>query len=176
MDLVSPQVAAAGLKSAASLGRAVVGRYRPVGVPRTGSREDRAEAYRRMLDASTAAWHVVYTVNVMTHAGRAERRWAATQLTRASEVTMELIGALNHVRLCGTEVVVAAAEELVTATQELDVGARPKQLQEGSTALFKAQAAFLDVCREELAYNPRWWQFRRRRAMRAVAANKRLDA
>ncbi|MEV7817373.1 hypothetical protein AB0P05_43050 [Streptomyces flaveolus] len=55
MTFITSGVAAAGIKVTGSVTSALIGRYRPKGVPRLGSKEDRAEAYRRLLDASTRA-------------------------------------------------------------------------------------------------------------------------
>ncbi|MFE5143939.1 hypothetical protein ACFRDV_41040 [Streptomyces fagopyri] len=56
MTFISPGTAAAGIKATGSVASALIGRYRPAGVPRLGSNEDRAEAYGRLLDASARSF------------------------------------------------------------------------------------------------------------------------
>jgi hypothetical protein len=44
MDLITPGVAAADVRATGSAVGALIGRYRPTGIPRLGSKEDRAAA------------------------------------------------------------------------------------------------------------------------------------
>ncbi|MGW4081283.1 hypothetical protein ACWELB_48865 [Streptomyces asiaticus] len=61
----------------------LVGRYRPMGVPRLGSREDRAEAYRRLLDASTRSFNYAYQfAHLKREAGRAAHKLLLGQTPR----------------------------------------------------------------------------------------------
>ncbi|MER7914384.1 hypothetical protein [Streptomyces sp. NPDC096068] len=156
--------AAAGIKATGSVASALIGRYRPAGVPRLGSKEDRAQAYRRMLDASTRSFGYAYQVS---HLQR-EAKWAAHkvllgQIQQTWEVTSELIGALHGVRLCGTVPVIAAAEDLVAATSDLQLNEKDRaRFQEQVEAVVAAQGVFLDTCREDLSYATRWWQLVRR--------------
>ncbi|MCX2928407.1 hypothetical protein [Streptomyces sp. NEAU-W12] len=85
------------------------------------------------------------------------------QLPQAWELSSELIGALQGVRLCGSVHVIAAAETLVAATGDLDLNEKSADhFQQQAGAVVAARDAFLDVCREDLAYTARWWQVRRR--------------
>ena len=66
-------------------------------------------------------------------------------------------------RLCGTVHVIDAAEKLVTATSDLELNERnADRFQRQADAVVAAQRAFLDACREDLAYNTRWYQPLRR--------------
>lgn len=79
----------------------------------------------------------------------------------------ELISALHGVRLCGSVQVIAAAESLVAATSDLELNEkRAERFQRQAEAVVAAQGAFLDTCREDLAYTARWWQLLRRRKER----------
>lgn len=55
MDPITPSTAAAGAMVAGQIASAVIGSYRLTSVPRLGRKEDRANAYRRLMDASTAS-------------------------------------------------------------------------------------------------------------------------
>lgn len=168
MDLITPSTAAAGVRAAGQITSAVIGSYRPTGVPRLGSKEDRAAAYRRLLDASTRAFNLAYMYGHMNRtAGRAAHKLLIGQMPAVWEATAELISALNGVRLCGTVQVIAAAEELVTVTGDIDMGERKAGLaQQQADRVVEAQRAFLEACREELAYSAQWWQVFRRRKER----------
>ncbi|GGY40832.1 hypothetical protein [Streptomyces djakartensis] len=103
MTFTTSGVAAAGVKATGSVTSALIGRYRPTGVPRLGSKEDRAEAYRRLLDASTRSFGYAYQfAHLRREAGRAADKVLLGQLPQLWETTSELMGALHGVRLCGT--------------------------------------------------------------------------
>ncbi|MGP3991781.1 hypothetical protein [Streptomyces sp. 3N207] len=129
-------------------------------MPRLGSNEDRAGAYRRLLDASARSFGYAYQfTHVRCEAGQAANKVLLDQLPQAWELT----GALQSVRLCGSVQVIAAAETLVAATGDLDLNAKSAdRFQQQADAVVAARDAFLDVCREDLAYTARWWQIRRR--------------
>ncbi|MFG2988944.1 hypothetical protein ACGFZK_06505 [Streptomyces sp. NPDC048257] len=173
MTFTTSGVAAAGIKATGSVSAALIGRYRPTGVPRLGSKEDRAEAYRRLLDASSRSFHYAYQFShLQGEAGRAAHKLLLGRLPQAWEVSSELIGALHGVRLCGTVPVIAAAEGLITATGNLELNERDGvRFQQQAEAVVAAQDAFLDACREDLAYAARWWQparrYKERRFLRA---------
>ncbi|MEH0549162.1 hypothetical protein QA802_40770 [Streptomyces sp. B21-105] len=163
MTFITPGMAAAGIKATGSVASALIGRYRPTGVPRLGSNEDRAEAYRRLLDASARSFGYAYQfAHLRREAGRAANKVLLGQLPQAWELSSELIGALQGVRLCGSVHVIAAAETLVAATGDLDLNEKSADRFQQADAVVAAQDAFLDVCREDLAYTARWWQVRRR--------------
>ncbi|TRV73328.1 hypothetical protein FKN01_27535 [Streptomyces sp. 130] len=165
MDLITSGVATAGIKAAGGPLGALMGRYRPAGVPRLGSREDRAGAYRRMLDASTRSFaHSYQFANLRREAGRASHKLLVAQMPAMWEISSDLISALNGVRLCGSVQVIAAAENLVAAAGDLDLNERKaNRFQLQAEAVVDAQKTFLDTCREELSYNARWYQFLRKR-------------
>lgn len=160
--------AAAGIKATGSVTAALIGRYRPTGVPRLGSKEDRAEAYRRLLDASTRSFSYGYYFSHMQRkAGRAATKLLVGQIPQGWEISGELICALHGVRLCGTTPVIATAETLVSVTSDLDLNEKDgARFQQQADAVVAAQAAFLDACREDLAYATRRWQLLRRRKER----------
>ncbi|MFJ8957312.1 hypothetical protein ACIRO1_45205 [Streptomyces sp. NPDC102381] len=164
MTVTTSGLAAAGIKATGSVTAALIGRYRPTGVPRLGSKEDRAEAYRRLLDASTRSFNYAFQFShLQREAGRAAHKLLLGQLPQGWEVSGELIGALHGVRLCGTVPVIAAAEALVTATGELELNEKDgSRFQQQAEAVVAAQGAFLDACREDLAYATKPWQLVRR--------------
>ncbi|MGW7276542.1 hypothetical protein ACWGH5_39365 [Streptomyces sp. NPDC054864] len=168
MTFITPGVAAAGIKATGSVASALIGRYRPTGVPRLGSNEDRAQAYRRLLDASARSFGYAYQFShLRREAGRAANKILLSQLPQVWELSSELISALQDVRLCGSVHVIAAAENLVTATSNLDLNEKTADcFQQQAEAVVAARDSFLDVCREDLAYTASWWQVLRRRKER----------
>ncbi|MFC7795383.1 hypothetical protein [Streptomyces cinereoruber] len=90
-------------------------------------------------------------------------------------MSSELLAALNAVRLCGTVTVIDAAEELVTAAGDLNLGERSAaRFDVQARAVVAAQKKFLEVCREGLAYSTRWYQvirhWKERRFLKRQAA------
>ncbi|MFD7758030.1 hypothetical protein [Streptomyces sp. NPDC059757] len=164
MTFTTSGVAAAGIKATGSVTAALIGRYRPTGVPRLGSKEDRAEAYRRLLDASTRSFNYAFQFShLQREAGRAAHKLLLGQLPQAWEVSGELIGALHGVRLCGTVPVIAAAEDLVAATSDLELNEKDgDRFQRQAEAVVAVQGVFLDACREDLSYATKRWQLLRR--------------
>lgn len=156
------------MKSAGAITSSIIGRYRPAGVPRTGSTEDRADAYRRLLDAATRSFAYAYTNHHMQHeGGRSGRRYVLGQMPQGWEISAEVLAALHGVRLCGTAPVIAAAEDLVNATGDLNFGETDAAVfQAAADNVVTVQKAFLDACRTDLAYNTRWYQIGRRRTER----------
>ena len=74
---------------------------------------------------------------------------------------------------CGSVPVIAAAETLVKATSDLDLNEKNgARFQRKAEAVVTAQEAFLDVCREDLAYTVRWYQVLRRRKERRFLREK----
>lgn len=164
MTFTTSGVAAAGIKATGSVSAALIGHYRPTGVPRLGSKEDRAAAYRRLLDASTRSFNYAFQFShQQREARRAAEKLLLSQLPQAWEISSELIGALHGVRLCGTVQVIATAEDLVAATSALEVNEKDRdRFQRQAEDVVAAQKLFLDGCREDLAYATRWWQLSRR--------------
>lgn len=159
-----PGTAAAGVKAAGNMVSAAIGRYHPAGVPRTGSREDRATAYRRLLDASTRAFAYTYMNNHMKReAGWAAYGYLKGQMPLGWEISAELIGALHGVRLCGTLPVIATAEVTVNAASDMNFGEKDSAVfQKAADAFVVAQKEFLDACRADLGHNAKPWQIWRR--------------
>ncbi|WP_371605041.1 hypothetical protein OG345_42240 (plasmid) [Streptomyces sp. NBC_01220] len=164
MTFITPGIAAAGIKATGSVTAALIGHYRPTGVPRLGSKEDRAQAYRRMLEASTRSFNYAYQFShLQREAGRPAHKLLLGQLPQMWEVTGELISALHGVQLCGTVAVIDLAKELAAATSDLELNEKDgARVQRQAEVIVAAQAAFLDACREDLAYVTRWWQVPRR--------------
>lgn len=146
------------------------GRYRPVGVARVGSAEDRVQAYRRFLDAaqqcgSTAIWYAGMTP-VAAKNYQVGEPWARELFFRLMESMNEMASAVAAVRLCGPDYVIAAAESVGEALPDPAIGDVPEQLEKGIEPYRIAIKEFLDAARHDLAYNPRWWQFLRKRRER----------
>ncbi len=89
-----------------------------------------------------------------------------------------------ELELVGTEAIVAAAERVNTgmrAAHQLKCDALEPEIKELSDLVEEAANQFIQVCRTELWYTPRWWQLHRhvgqaagRVAARSWAATQRL--
>ncbi|MFF2399127.1 hypothetical protein [Streptomyces goshikiensis] len=145
---------ALGLATARSIGKigaAAVSRYRPVGVARVGSSEDRAQAYRRFLDAE--AHHRLALGFSEALAGATDGTHPLSlEVSRDLMATgAELVCALQGVQLCAPDYVIKAAQDVVAA-----LSARGK---EGTAPYPDSVVALLNAARHDLDYNPKRWQF-----------------
>ncbi|MFB7634658.1 hypothetical protein ACFC0M_27425 [Streptomyces sp. NPDC056149] len=172
-------LAPAAVRAAGVVTKAALSRYRPAGVARVGSAEDRAQSYRRFLDAIA---HVIDTQILYFYRrrdaeavqGRRRRRLHARLVELRDEAWRnytqaqhEVHAALLGIRLCAPTSVLAAAENLVRAV--------PRYYQPGTSVTLgeddfltahdecaEVKAAFLEAARHDLAYNPRPWQLLRK--------------
>lgn len=172
-------MATAGARTAGSITSAAIGRYRPAGVPRTGSTEDRAAAYQRLLDAATTAHSTVYLFrHVQQQVG--ERKSEAALLPHVGRVFdsgAELLAALGAVRLRGTIAVITAAESLVNAASDLDMNEKDDdRFGARFRAVIDAQGAFLTAARTDLGYDTKPHQVIRRWKERKFLARQQETA
>lgn len=163
---IPPNVAAAGVKSAGSITSAIIGRYRPAGVPRTGSTEDRAVAYQRLLDAVIHGQGVLFmlrTVQMAVGSKKTDEVFGSS-MSEFMHTGTEVLAALGAVKLRGTVAVIAAGEKLVSAHSELDMNEKDDRVFHAQyKAVTDAQAAFLDAARTDLGYDTKPYQLLRRR-------------
>lgn len=174
----------AAVRAASVVTKAALSRYRPVGVARVGSAEDRAQSYRRFLDtiAHVIDTQVLYFYRRLdadaVQQGWLQRRLQARRVELRDEAWRnytqaqhEVHAALLGIRLCAPAPVLASAENLVEAV--------PRFYQPGTRVTLpeddfltahdecaEAKAAFLEAARHDLAYNPRPWQLLRKRRER----------
>lgn len=141
-------------------------RYSPQGVIRVGSREDRAQTYIRFLDAFA---------EVRSHFALLELREAKTQppterlfiddelLTNADfrSASIRLIAALNVLRICAPSYVIYAAE--TTCGCIPDGVPKWKEYASDMGAVDDAFFELMEAVRHDLDYEPKWWQFWKRR-------------
>lgn len=179
---MEPGVVPATVRATGAIASAALGRYRPAGVARIGSPEDRAQAYRRFLNAIAYVGDTqvsyFYAFGERESASRASllRRpylLAVERLAwrRYCEAQYEVHGALLGVRLCASAPVLAAAEEAVKAiprpwnleTREL---LPEEEYLKSHDRAGAARTKFLEEARHDLAYNPKPWQFLRKRRER----------
>lgn len=144
---------AAGVRALSSIASAALNRYRPVGVARCGSPEDRAQAYRRLLD-SVADLEITrsYWKAIGEHGGISASSLFSDASARVAAASSEALAAVRNVQLCAPAYVIAAAEDAVEAARTSD-----------SDACNKAQARFLESARHDLDYNPKRWNLLARR-------------
>jgi hypothetical protein len=181
---IPPSAAAAGARATGSITGALVSRYRPAGVPRTGSTEDRAASYQRLLDAISAAQTTIYLFRYLpknaadnstqaalpllqpirrAFAERQALEALTPQVGRVFDVSAELLAALGAVQLRGTLTVITAAEALVAAVGDLEETSAPDDAFDKTfRALVDARTAFLHAARTDLGYHTKPYQLLRR--------------
>ncbi|MEV8601118.1 hypothetical protein AB0465_14705 [Streptomyces griseoviridis] len=167
------------VRAASVVTKAAISRYRPAGVARVGSAEDRAQSYRRFLDAIA---HVIDTQVVYFYRrrdaeaveGRRHRRLHARPvdlredtLGNYNQAQREVRAALLGIRLCAPAPVLAAAEDLVATIPRFYARDTKATLSVDDFATehdqcAETKSAFLDAARRDLAYNPRPWQLIRK--------------
>ncbi|MGP3691119.1 hypothetical protein ACTVZO_41710 [Streptomyces sp. IBSNAI002] len=178
MDPLAPAV----VRAAGTIAGAALGRYRPVGVVRVGSAEDRAQSYRRFLDAvvhASDAQILYYYRRRDAEAVRGIRPRLRLRRIHLREVAwrqytqaqIEVHAALLGIRLCAPAPVLTAAEDLVASIPRFYRPGTRHTLpeQEYLTAhdqCTAAQAVFLEAARRDLDYHPRPWQLLRKRRER----------
>ncbi|MGW6732786.1 hypothetical protein [Streptomyces sp. NPDC055013] len=93
----------------------------------------------------------------------------------AHERRTSLMQAYFEMRLVASPEPLYAAEEALTATREaIGVAGGDADVYARAVVLaMEAQRAFTDACRVDLGYELRWWQWRRRRALKRV---RRIEA
>ncbi|MFE5945315.1 hypothetical protein [Streptomyces sp. NPDC056480] len=174
-------MAAVGRSATSAGAKRLLSNYRPSGVPRTGSPEDRGGAYRAFLDAASrlasASLRVHFMMYEKDEPGSDEvRRTADSMLldlhVRLQAAQDDFSSALLGIELCGVSYVIEAAGNLAEEIGKLpQAGGKGKNAIEGyDHAAYEeavevargARGKFLEAARHDLAYNPSWWQFARR--------------
>ncbi|MEV6400817.1 hypothetical protein AB0M39_39600 [Streptomyces sp. NPDC051907] len=156
MELASVGAATAGVRAVGSVTTALIGRYRPVGVVRVGSPEDRSQTYRRFIEAAArfglnAAWAAS-----AREQPKSEEPFFKVVLPALRASGNELVCALFELRLCAPVYVIGAAEKLAAAASAL--GGTGEEFKQANAAYGQAENAFLEVARHDLNYHPKWWQ------------------
>lgn len=176
MDPLAP----AAVRAAGTITGAFLGRYRPVGVARIGSAEDRAQSYRRFLDAVVQASDAQILYYYRRRDAKAVRgirfpllRSRRNHIREAAwrqytQAQIEVHAALLGVRLCAPSPVLATAEELVDSIPRIyHTGTHHTVPEQEYLAAHDqrttAQGTFLEAARRDLDYHPRPWQLLRKR-------------
>ncbi len=179
MDPVAP----AAVRASGSVAGAVLGRNRSVGIARIGSAEDRAQAYRRFLEAAqrytfTAFEYfmrrqeAVLTPPLRQPLWRLYRQWTAEDArSRMVQTQVELHSAFMGIHLCASPPVREAAQKVMEALPRFED--RPDDYMGVMGEHTWAQVEFLFAARRDLAYNPKPWQFLRK--LRERRYSKRVE-
>jgi hypothetical protein len=172
-------LASAAIRTVGAAAKAALGHYRPVGVARVGSAEDRAQSYRRLLDA------VAYVVDTQilyfyrrrdAEAARGVWSWRRRAQFAAlredawrtyTQAQHEVHAALLGVRLCAPVQVLDRAEALIDAVPRVYHLGTDKTLPESDylaahDSCNQAKCDYLEAARQDLSYNPRPWHLLRR--------------
>ncbi|MFD7964363.1 hypothetical protein ACFV5J_26555 [Streptomyces zaomyceticus] len=168
MDIGTARIGAAALSTTGRVAAALVGHYKPSGVPRIGSKEDRVTAYRRLLDAQTHS-------SVVAQVARQTTDRESFDSAEPMAASIELLSAVEQVRLCGTIQVITAAEVLAEAVMDLVLD-KETDYETLSEIRHKRKFEFIDVCREQLSYEASWWHLRRKvKEWRFLKKQRRLS-
>ncbi|MFD5265719.1 hypothetical protein [Streptomyces sp. NPDC058335] len=164
------------IRATGNVTSAVVNRYRPVGVVRTGSAEDRAQSYRRFLDATTqVGLNATWFHGIKNDGGKSAEPFLLDLLPRLTQSGNELACAVQGVRLCAPAFVIEAAEAVAEAIPDLALD--KQDFGKANKEFVRTQAAFLEAARHDLDYDPKWYSmlakrreslFRKRRTARGV--------
>ncbi|MFJ9055774.1 hypothetical protein [Streptomyces sp. NPDC102409] len=153
-------IGVAAARAVGQLGAAAVSRYKPVGVARIGSPEDRAQHYRRLLDAS-AQHRLAVEFFAASQLGGDKHPLYLESLRHMMATGSELVCAVHGVQLCAPEYVISAAQKVADAVQVRG--------DEAWETYRQCQVAFLNAARHDLDYNPKRWQFWKRRKAKSFA-------
>ncbi|MYU52089.1 MULTISPECIES: hypothetical protein [Streptomyces] len=172
MDPIAP----AAVRASGSIASAIFGRNRSVGVARIGSAEDRAQAYHRFMEAAQLCTSTMFEYFMRrreaTHPSplrqplwRIYRHWCAEQArTRMFQAYAELQAAFMGIHLCAPPLVREAAQNVMDVLPRFEE--RPDDYMSVFADHAMGQTEFLLAARHDLAYNPKPWQFLRKRRER----------
>ncbi|MGW3152759.1 hypothetical protein [Streptomyces sp. NPDC001089] len=162
---------------------------------RLGSRDERRQVYARFQDAVTEAYTFMTVALVeqrlysiwlgkkvrtqLTFQPRAAQKAAVGSLASMRQSQSELLRAYLDLRLVANPEPLRAADVVMDRFGELEalrVGANDEELGGATTRIVEAQREFTDVCRDDLWYLPKRWQFYRRGWWSARRWRKRPSA
>ncbi|MER5839550.1 hypothetical protein ABT099_04425 [Streptomyces prasinus] len=143
---------------------------------RLGSRDERRQVYARFQQAVTEAYTTIAVVRLEQHLhtvwlgnGRWSvlyRPWAVNESTRRALAAMrasqsEVLQAYLDLRLVANPEPLQAANlvlDRLIEVLELGVGTRHEEQAVAAARVAEAQREFVDVCRDDLWYLPKYWQ------------------
>ncbi|GAA2930258.1 hypothetical protein GCM10010478_33960 [Streptomyces erythrogriseus] len=143
---------------------------------RLGSRDERRQVYARFQEAVTEAYTTIAVVQleqrlhtVWLWNGRwpvSYRPWAANESTRAALAALrgsqsDVLRAYLDLRLVANPAPLQAADHVLDRLNEvfeLQTGTKHDELTAATSKVAEAQREFVDICRDDLWYLPKWWQ------------------
>ncbi len=133
-----------------------------VGVARVGSREERKASYLEFAQACTQFILAVGWANAMMLSDPNNSLKQAATVFQGRTAAAHLM-ATTHVavRMSGTPEVIAMANRLGDAARAVGEGSTGRGDEADKTlaeAFVNAMDSYLELCRYELWYQPRWWQ------------------
>jgi len=161
---------------AKAVGSVVTKQLQSKGGVRLGSKDERRQVYARFQEAVTEAYTAVSAVHleqrlhtVWLGNGRwpvSFRPWAAskaggTALATLRGVHSEVLRAYLDLRLVANPAPLRAADHVLDRLNELldlGLGVKAEDLAVAASGIAEAQREFVDVCRDDLWYLPKWWQ------------------
>ncbi|MGW4212671.1 hypothetical protein ACWEIJ_32125 [Lentzea sp. NPDC004789] len=148
--------------TAAKIGSAVIAsRYRPNGQPRVGGREERRHVYTRFQEAVVAYVVQIRDSRVSPELMKLEFEERKPYMDALLRAMTEFAQALYELRLVGNPEPIEAAEIVCQAVADSfeSAAARREALTDTEMTLYvDAMHGFTSACREDLWYQPRWWQ------------------
>ncbi|MFJ8745766.1 hypothetical protein ACIRL2_41215 [Embleya sp. NPDC127516] len=158
---MDPMTMSATRMSRSVLGPMVGSHFAPTTVIKVGLREERREAYMRLLDALMDAMTATGFVNGLA-AHRMKESRTEQHLSELLQAGNDVVRTLAGVRPVGSVPVISAAETAAEAIAELGATLGTNGYTSASANAAKTQEALIDACRTDLSYRGRWWQLRRR--------------
>ncbi|MEU7524174.1 hypothetical protein AB0A74_00390 [Saccharothrix sp. NPDC042600] len=148
--------------TAAKIGSAVIAsRYRPNGQQRVGGREERRHVYTRFQEAVVAYVIQIRDSRVSPELMKLEFDERKPYMDALLRAMTEFAQALHELRLVGNPEPIEAAEIVCQAVADSfeSAAARREALTDAEMRLYvNAMHDFTSACREDLWYQPRWWQ------------------
>lgn len=138
------------MKAVGSITSALIGRTRPMGIARAGSREDRLQAYRVFLDA-LVRWESDHAmVHIDLQAGR------PANYRELMEESKDILSAIYALRMSAPVQVLDAAERVTQSVPAPDLAPEEFEAQAGVYKTLLDE--FLLACRRDMNFNYRRWQ------------------
>ncbi|MER6474598.1 hypothetical protein [Streptomyces collinus] len=164
LEPVTTTAASAAAKGASqALTRAVAKQVLSRSGTKLGDRHERRQVYARFMDATiegVAHVHYLRIIAKQVYPWRMRARTAAELADVNRKVLADLLQAYMELRLAGNPAVLEKGDELLTALNGVFavVRAPDARYDEVTEQVGDAQRAFVDACRDDLAYLPKPWQ------------------
>ena len=161
--LITTAASAAAKGASQALARAVSKQVLSRSGTKLGNRHERREVYARFMDATIeGVAHAQYLrfIAQQVHPWRMRARTAAELADASRKVLTEMLQAYMELRLAGNPGVLEKGDNLLNVLNRVfDVAqAADPEYERAAEQVGEAQRAYVDTCRDDLAYLPKPWQ------------------